>query len=135
MPRKHPPLVLSLEQRQRIEQWLTAYGTPQQVVLRSRIILAAAEGQPETTIAARLGTHRQTVRLWRGRFAQHGPESLWEVAPGRGPKPTYGPGRVKALVEATLQSKPKGHDPLELPADGEESGGQQVHGEQHLAEP
>ena len=108
MSRKLPPLSLSPEQRQQIGQWLTAHGTPQQVAMRSRIVLAAADGQPETAIARRLGTHRKTVRLWRGRFAQHGLESLWEIAPGRGRKPTYGPERVKALVEATLQSKPKG---------------------------
>ena len=108
MPRKLPALSLTPDQQQQIRQWLTAHGTPQQVVLRCRIILAAAEGQPETTIAARLGTHRKTVRLWRRRFAQQGPESLWEVAPGRGRKPTYGPERIKAIVEATLQSKPKG---------------------------
>ena len=108
MPRKLPALSLSPDQQQQIRRWLTAHGTPQQVALRGRIILAAAEGQPETTIARRLGTHRKTVRLWRGRFAQHGLESLWEVAPGRGRRPTYGPERVQAIVEATLQSKPKG---------------------------
>jgi transposase len=108
MPRKLPPLTLSPDQEKQVRQWLTAHGTPQQVVLRSRIILAAAEGQPETSIASQLGTHRKTVRLWRGRFARHGLESLWEVALGRGRKPTYGPERVKAIVEATLQSKPKG---------------------------
>jgi len=109
MPRKLPALSLSPDQEQQIRQGLTAHGTPQQVALRSRIILAAAQGQSETTIARPLGTHRKTVRLWRGRFAQHGLESLWEVARGR--KPTYGPERVKALVEATLQSKPKGMTP------------------------
>ena len=72
MPRKLPALSLSPDQQQQIRQWLTAHGTPQQVALRGRIILAAAEGQPETTIASQLGTHRKTVRLWRGRFAQHG---------------------------------------------------------------
>ena len=108
MPRKLPALSLSPDQQQQIRQWLTAHGTPQQVALRGRIILAAAEGQPETTIASQLGTHRKTVRLWRGRFAQHGLESLWEVAPGRGRKATYGPERIKAIVEGTLQSKPKG---------------------------
>jgi transposase/transcriptional regulator with XRE-family HTH domain len=108
MPRKLPALSLSPDQEQQIQQWLSAHGTPQQVVLRGRIVLAAAQGQSETRIARQLGTHRKTVRLWRGRFAQRGLESLWEVAPGRGRKPTYGPERVKAIVAATLQSKPKG---------------------------
>jgi transposase len=55
-----------------------------------------------------LATNRKTVRLWRTRFATHGLPSLWEVAPGRGRKPTYGPEKIKAIVEATLQSKPRG---------------------------
>jgi len=108
MPRKLPALSLSPSQQQQIQQWLTTHGTPQQVVLRGRIVLAAAEGQPESTVAEQLGTHRKTVRLWRARFAEQGLESLWQVAPGRGRKPTYGPQKIKAIVDATLQSKPAG---------------------------
>ena len=101
MPRKLPPLNLTPEQRQQIVQWLTAQGTPQQVALRSRIVLAAAEGQPENAIARRLGTHRKTVRLWRGRFAQHGLESLWEIAPGA---------RTQADLWAGARQSPCGGD-------------------------
>jgi transposase len=46
--------------------------------------------------------------LWRARFTQEGLDSLWEVAPGRGRKPTYGPEKIQAIVDATLRSKPKG---------------------------
>jgi hypothetical protein len=74
---------LSPTQKQQIQQWLTAHGTPQQVVLRGRIVLATAEGQPESSVAEQLGTHRKTVRLWRTRFAEQGLESLWQVPPGR----------------------------------------------------
>jgi len=103
-----PALSLSFPDQEQIWQWLTAHGTPQQVALRGRIVLAAAEGQSESAIARQLGTNRKTVRLWRTRFAAQGLESLWEVAPGRGRKPTYGPEKIKAIVEATLQSKPRG---------------------------
>src|SRR5438034_8045838 len=58
--------------------------------------------------ARQLDINRKTVMLWRGRFAEQGMESLWEVAPGRGRKPTYGPEKIKAIVDATLQTKPKG---------------------------
>ena len=46
--------------------------------------------------------------LWRRRFLQEGKQSLWDVAPGRGRKPTYGPEKIKAVVDATLQTKPEG---------------------------
>jgi len=108
MPKTLPALSLTFRDQEEIRQWLTAHGTPQQVALRGRIVLAAAEGQSESAIARQLGTNRKTVRLWRTRFTAQGLEGLWEVAPGRGRKPTYGPEKIKAIVEATLQSQPRG---------------------------
>jgi transposase len=108
MPRSTLELVVSEEQQRQIEEWLGALGTPQQVALRCRIVLAAGQGQSEVAIATRMNVNRKTVRLWRKRFATQGLPSLWEIAPGRGRKPTYSPDRVKALIDATLQSKPKG---------------------------
>jgi transposase len=108
MPRSCPPLAVSQPQQEQIEHWLAALGTPQQVALRCRIVLAAGGGKPDTEIAAALNINRKTVRLWRDRFTQEGLQGLWEIAPGRGRKPTYGPDRVKAVIDTTLQSKPKG---------------------------
>lgn len=108
MPRPTRPLVLSEDQERQIEQWLAALGTPQQVALRCRIVVAAGHGESEAAIATRLEVNRKTVRLWRERFAQEGLTSLWEIAPGRGRKAMYGPDRIKAVIDATLQSKPQG---------------------------
>jgi len=108
MPPMTAFLPVSLSDQEQIGQWLAAHGTPQQVALRSRIVLAAAAGQSDSAIAQRLETNRKTVMLWRARFTEQGLESLWEIAPGRGRKPTYGPEKIKAIVNATLQTKPKG---------------------------
>jgi|SRR6516165_4080003 transcriptional regulator with XRE-family HTH domain len=108
MPRALPALPLEDAQRQQLQQWIAAFGTPRQVSLRSQIVLAAAEGEADHAIAQRLQVSRPTVSLWRTRFAQGGPQSLWEIAPGRGRKAMYGPEKIQAIVEATLQSKPKG---------------------------
>ena len=108
MPRRTSVVVVSEEQRKQIERWLAALGTPQQVALRGRIVLAAGLGKTEAAIAAEMNVNRKTVRLWRQRFAAHGLPALWEIAPGRGRKATFSPKRVKALIDATLQSKPKG---------------------------
>src|SRR5271163_2640203 len=108
MPRPTPVLDVSEDQRDQIEQWLGALGTPQQVALRGRIVLAAGLGKSEAAIAAQMRVNRKTVRLWRDRFAAQGLPSLWEIAPGRGRKATYQPERIKAVIDATLQSKPKG---------------------------
>ena len=90
---------------------MAAHGTPQQVALRCRIVLAAAQGRSDLAIASTLQVNRHTVRLWRKRFAEQGLKAMWEVAPGRGRKPTYGAEKVKAVVDATLQTKPKGMTP------------------------
>jgi transposase/transcriptional regulator with XRE-family HTH domain len=94
--------------RERLEGWAAAHGTPQQVALRCRIVLAAATGETNLGIAAESGVDVKTVSLWRGRFAQRGPEGLWEIASGRGRKPTYSARKIKAIVQATLLSKPEG---------------------------
>ena len=108
MPRLSPVLSVSPHQQEQIERWLAALGTPQQVALRCRIVLAASSGNSEVQIASALNINRKTVRLWRDRFTREGLQGLWEIAPGRGRKPTYGPDRIKAVIDTTLQSKPKG---------------------------
>jgi transposase len=108
MSRAIAPPALSADQHIQLERWLAALGTPQQVALRCRIILAVAAGKTERAIAAENGVNRKTVRLWRERFGSHGLQALWEIAPGRGRKPTYDVARVKAVIDTTLQTKPKG---------------------------
>src|SRR5437588_1173053 len=108
MPSPVPALALSDIDRQLVPPVGSALGPPQQVVLRCRIVLGAAAGQSENSLAQQLKTNRNTVRLWRARFTQQGAKSLWEIAPGRGRKPTYGPEKIKAVIDTTLQSKPRG---------------------------
>jgi transposase len=108
MPRPTPVLAMSVDQQKQIERWLAALGTPQQVALRCRIVLAASHGKSEAAIAAEMNVNRKTVRLWRERFIAQGLPGLWEIASGRGRKATYDAKRIKAVIDATLQSKPKG---------------------------
>ncbi len=108
MPAPLPALSLSDHDREQIGRWVRAQGTPQQVVVRSRIVLAAAAAQSDSAIAQELAINRKTVMVWRARFAEHGLASLWEIAPGRGRKATYDGAKIKAIVDTTLQTKPKG---------------------------
>ncbi len=103
-----PMIQLSTKDREEIDRWLMAHGTPQQVAMRSRIVLAAAAGRSDGVVARELEINRKTVILWRTRFAHEGIDSLWEVAAGRGRKPVFGPDKIQAIVNATLQTKPKG---------------------------
>ena len=108
MPRTSPTVSLAEAEREQLEQWVAAHGTPQQVALRCRIVLAAVAGETNLQIGAACQIDVKTVALWRGRFIQTGPEGLWEIAAGRGRKPTYSARKIKAIVQATLLSKPEG---------------------------
>jgi hypothetical protein len=99
---------LSAVELEKIQQWIAAHGTPQQVALRCRIIQAAATGASDVAIAERLWVNRHTVILWRKRFCDEGLDGLWDIAPGRGRKPTYQIEKITAIVDATLQTKPAG---------------------------
>jgi transposase len=102
------PLAITEDQRRTLEQWLRAQKTPQQVAVRARIILMAADGAANNRIAGELGVSRSTVILWRDRFAGGGPTALTETAPGRGRKPSISAERIKAIVEATISTTPPG---------------------------
>ncbi len=102
------PVMLNPSDQAQLEQWGSAHGTPQQVALRCRIILAAFAGQPNQAIAADLQVSRPTVNLWRKRVGELGIGQVWEIAPGRGRKPRYDQARRDAIIKATLQTKPKG---------------------------
>jgi transposase len=108
MPKKSVAVVLEPNDQSHLEQWESAHGTPQQVALRCRIILAAVDGEENGTIADRLGINRHTVELWRDRVRQWGIDPVWEIAPGRGIKPHYNQAKRDAIINATLQTKPKG---------------------------
>src|ERR1700688_2949375 len=99
---------LSALEREQIQQWASAHGTPQQVALRCRIVLATADGQSDMAIARQLSVNRKTVNLWRQRFSEQRLGGLWEIASGRGRKPNYDTDRIAAIVDATLQTKPEG---------------------------
>jgi DNA-directed RNA polymerase specialized sigma24 family protein len=68
------PRPVSLEvtprQQQLLEQIVRRASSPQSEATRAKIILAAASGLNNQAIADRLGLDVQTVRTWRGRWAE-----------------------------------------------------------------
>jgi transposase len=97
---------LSDDERARLDGWSRRRTTAQALALRSRIVLAAADGLSNGQIAERLGVSRPTVTKWRNRFAELGLDGLVdEPRPGR-PR-TITDEQVEAVVVKTLESKPK----------------------------
>jgi putative transposase len=64
-----PPLIiLSAAERRSLAELTRRHGTPQQLALRARIVLAAADGRNHRQIARELGVSVDTARLWRQRW-------------------------------------------------------------------
>ena len=57
------------DERDTLENWLRSSKTEQRIVLRSKMILLAADGLSTKEISKRLEVRQATVSLWRTRFA------------------------------------------------------------------
>src|SRR5437660_7008819 len=98
MPKIASAVILSEADRNQLQSWVRAQFTPQQVALRSRILLMAAEGKQDLEIASELDVNRHTPALWRKRFQTQGLEGVSEVQAGRGRKALYDERKVAAMV-------------------------------------
>jgi transposase len=98
-------IVLSADERAELEGWARRRTSSAGLAMRSRIVLAAADGGSNTELAQRLGLGIVTVRRWRNRFAEIGLDGLVdEPRPGR-PR-VVGDDRIEALIVATLETTP-----------------------------
>jgi putative transposase len=61
---------LSDAERQGLEKLIKRHQVGQQIALRARIVLAAAEGQKNKEIAQAYNVTLDTVRLWRNRWVK-----------------------------------------------------------------
>jgi transposase len=76
MPRVALPIQLDVETRNSLNKFVHSSTTPQSLALRSRIVLAAADGSNNQQIAAALKVPPITVGKWRQSFALFGMEGL-----------------------------------------------------------
>jgi len=70
-------------------------------MFRAKIILLANEKKTNKAIASIMNTNRQTVSLWKNRFARDRLEGLSDIK-GRGRKRTYDAKKVEEIVKKTL---------------------------------
>ena len=73
---KPPALDLSDAARQALDQLARRHTTPQQIALRARIVLAAADGANNCQIARQFDVCLEMVRHWRERWRILHPASL-----------------------------------------------------------
>jgi transposase len=93
---------ISDDDRAMLVSWTRSSSVRAGLVMRAKIVLAAADGEGTSAIARRVGVSRPTVILWRDRYVEAGVDGLHDA-----PRP----GRPKtvddaAILAATLEPPP-----------------------------
>jgi transposase len=99
---------LSTEDGETLRQWVRASTTEQRLVLRARIVLAAAQGEATTHIARREKVRPATVSKWRGRYAARGLAGLQDAA-RPGPPRRYSEATRQRVLKQLDQPPPPGY--------------------------
>ncbi|MDQ3182733.1 MAG: helix-turn-helix domain-containing protein [Actinomycetota bacterium] len=121
---KPPSIELAAPERQELQRLLKRHSTPQQLVLRAWIVLAAADGANNRQIARQLGVSLDMVRRWRERWIALGAASLEDLPV------------AERLTDASRPGKPRTITPeqecqiialaCESPQGGEEGSGRPI---------
>ncbi len=99
-------LKLTAQETDQLLEWTRRHKTSQALALRSRIILACAEGQNNTEVAKSCRVIRQTVGKWRGRFVEHRLDGLLDE-PRPGAPRRHGDAKIEQLIATTLNERPR----------------------------
>jgi transposase len=101
-----PQVVLTSEQRAKLEAYARGRTTPARLVLRAKIVLRAAESKQNLEIARLLSVVPRTAARWRLRFLRDGIAGLEHDASRPGRPRSITPATVHLVVAKTTQEKP-----------------------------
>lgn len=101
-----PNISLSDQERKKLTTWSRGRSTPSRLVLRAKIVLAAAEGLMNKEIAEQCGTSKKTVSLWRTRFAEQRLAGIESDAPRPGRTPSIEKDVIAQIIRKTTREKP-----------------------------
>ena len=91
-------IILSDTEKAVLSARVRAGRVEHRMVIRTKIVLAAAQGHTNAAIAADIGMHIDTVRKWRRRFAQHRLDGLKDRSRSGRP-PVFTPVQVAEVKE------------------------------------
>ncbi len=101
-----PPLSLSREERQTLQNWARRPKSAQALAQRARVILACAEGQSNTVVAREMNLSKPTVGKWRSRFLLRRVDGLLDE-PRPGAPRRVGDADVERVLRLTLETQPR----------------------------
>ena len=110
------PVIVLPAHREALEALVRAHSTSQQLALRARMILHAADNIGVRESARELDVWPKTVRYWRGRWrqtpaAQSVSERLAD-APRSGAPATYTPEQICAVIAMTCEKPSESERPI-----------------------
>jgi len=100
-------ITLTDSERGTLQRWARGRSTPARLVQRAQIVLRAAEGQQNKTIASALRTTPNKVSRWRRRFAAGRLAGIEKDAPRGGRPPERRNALANRIVEATTRTRPR----------------------------
>ena len=103
--RPKAPLVLTDDERAKLQSWANRPTSAQRLALRARIVLACAEGADNKAVAKALRITPPTVGKWRARFLEGRLEGLADE-PRPGAPRSLSDAKVEEVITRTLESKP-----------------------------
>ena len=100
--RKASEIRLSSEEKATLERYVRRRKTGRSMAQRAEIVLRAAAGENNCEIARAVQATRQTVRVWRERFAKRRLHGL-DDEPRCGAPRKIGDDRIEAIITKTLE--------------------------------
>ena len=98
---------LTDSERDTLETWARGRRTPARLVLRAKIVLAAALGTQNQVIASEWKTAQTTVIRWRKRFLHGRVAGIEQDAPRSGRKPSITKETRELILRKTTKEKPE----------------------------
>jgi hypothetical protein len=96
-------VTLSEADERELRRRAAQYTRPHREVIRTKVVLLAAEGCSDCEIARRLDCTGKTAGKWRTRFAEEGLAG-WMSGPGRGVPGHFPPGEIRRSQGAGVRA-------------------------------
>ena len=100
-----PPIVLTPEERETLEQWIRRAKTGQALARRCRVVVGCAAGKSNTVVAAEVGLSTHTAGKWRSRFLEKRLDGLLDE-PRPGAPRKISDADVERAVTLTIETMP-----------------------------